>query len=72
LGKWIPFNFYPSGPQGGIIVSNYDYLTTGGASSANYPKGWIDSGSYYGGGTGSHVAYGFSVIGQLTPNTSQQ
>jgi hypothetical protein len=67
LGKWIPFNFYPSGSKGGIIVSNYDYLTTGGTSSANYPKGWIDSGSYYGDGTGSHVAYGFSVTGQLTP-----
>jgi hypothetical protein len=43
LGKWIPFNFYPSSSKGGVIVSNYDYLTTGGASSANYPKGWIDS-----------------------------
>jgi hypothetical protein len=72
LGKWIPFNFYSSGPQGGVIVSNYDYLTTGGTSSANYPHGWIDSGSYYGGGTGSHVAYGFSVTGQLTPITSPQ
>ncbi|HTC89832.1 MAG TPA: hypothetical protein VK686_16105 [Bryobacteraceae bacterium] len=71
LGNWIPFNFYPSSSKGGVIVSNYSYLTTGGASSANYPKGWIDSGSYYGGGTGSHVAYGFSVTGQLTSITSQ-
>jgi len=63
LGKWIPFNFYPSSPQGGLIISNYTYLTTGGTTIATYPKGWIDSGSY---GTGSHVAYGFSVTGQLT------
>ncbi len=62
LGKLIPFNFYPSA-NGGVIVSNYTYLTTGGTLSANYPKGWIDSGSY---GTGSHVAYGFSATGQLT------
>jgi hypothetical protein len=71
FGKWIPFNFYPSSSKGGVIVSNYDYLTTGGASSANYPKGWIDSGSSFGGGTGSHVAYGFSVTGQLTSVASQ-
>jgi hypothetical protein len=72
LGNWIPFNFYPGSPGGGVIVSNYTYLTTGGASFANYPKGWIDSGSSFGGGTGSHVAYGFSVTGQLTPIASQQ
>lgn len=71
LGKWIPFNFYPSSAKGGVIVSNYSYLTTGGTSSANYPKGWIDSGSSYGGGTGSHVAYGFSVTGQLTSIAAQ-
>jgi len=72
LGNIIPFNFYPSGP-GGVIVSNYDYLTTGGGSlgPANYPHGWIDSGSTYGGGTGSHVAYGFSVTGSLTQITAQ-
>jgi hypothetical protein len=72
LGNWIPFNFYATSAQGGVIVSNYSYLTSGGAISANYPHGWIDSGSSYGGGTGSHVAYGFSVTGQLTPITSPQ
>jgi hypothetical protein len=70
--KWIPFNFYPNSPlpaTGGAIVSNYTYLTSGGSSTspASYPHGWIDSGSTFGGGTGSHVAYGFSVTGQLTP-----
>ena len=66
LGKQIAFNFYPTS-NGGVIISNYTYLTTGGAVGGNYPKGWIDSGSYYGGGTGSHVVYGLSVTGQLTP-----
>jgi hypothetical protein len=67
-GNWIPFNFYPS-LTGGLIVSNYTYLTSGGTVSATYPHGWIDSGSFGSppNGTGSHVAYGFSVTGQLTP-----
>jgi hypothetical protein len=67
-GNWIPFNFYPSS-TGGLIVSNYTYLTSGGTVSASYPHGWVDSGSFGSppNGTGSHVAYGFSVTGQLTP-----
>lgn len=69
LGNWIPFNYYPSSSTGGLIVSNYTYLTSGGTSFGNYPHGWIDSGSIFGGGSGSHVAYGFSATGQLTPYT---
>jgi len=70
-GNLIPFNFYPT-PPGGLIVSNYTYLTNGATvgtcpAGACYPHGWIDSGSTYGGGTGSHVVYAFSVTGQLTP-----
>jgi hypothetical protein len=69
-GNLIPFNFYPSS-TGGLIVSNYTYITNGGGSlgPANYPHDWIDSGSFGSppNGTGSHVAYGFSVTGQLTP-----
>ncbi len=69
LGNLIPFNFYPS-LTGGLIVSNYTSYTNGGAGGNNYPHGWIDSGSTYQSppnGSGSHVAYGFSVTGQLTP-----
>jgi hypothetical protein len=69
-GNLIPFNFYPNW-NGGVIVSNYTYLTNGGTVSPSYPHGWIDSGSYGTppNGTGSHVAYGFSVTGQLTPTS---
>ena len=71
MGKVIPFNFYPTAPgggtngPGGVIISNYDYLTTGGTISGNYPNGWNDGGSSFASGT--HVAYGFSVTGQVTP-----
>jgi hypothetical protein len=65
----IPFNFYPTSSgwaEEGIIVSNYTSFTTGGNGSNNYPHGWIDSGSTFGGGTGSHVIYGMSATGKLT------
>jgi hypothetical protein len=60
VGKVIPFNFYPN-VTGGVIVSNYTYVTTGGGllGPGNYPNGFIDS---YG-----NPAYDFSVTGQLTP-----
>jgi hypothetical protein len=69
-GNLIPFNFYPNS-VGGVLISNYTYITNGGGAlgPANYPHGWIDSGAFGTppNGTGSHVAYGFSVTGQLTP-----
>jgi hypothetical protein len=57
VGKVIPFNFYPS-LSGGLIVSNYTYATTGGATAPNYPNAFID--------TSGSPATDFSVTGQLT------
>jgi hypothetical protein len=64
-GDIIPFNFYPYSPTtGGVIVGNYTYITNGGLSLgvANYPHGWKD-----GGYPNSHVMYGLSATGQVTP-----
>ncbi|HUN58794.1 MAG TPA: hypothetical protein VMU41_11810 [Candidatus Binataceae bacterium] len=63
VGKVIPFNFYPYSlpTTGGLIVSNYTHITTGGGSlpPGSYPNAFIDS---YG-----NPAYDYSVTGQLTP-----
>ena len=69
LGKQIPFNFYPTFPKGGLIISNYTYLTLGGNVGGSYPNAWSDSGSSYAGvpNAYSHPIYGMSVTGQLTP-----
>jgi hypothetical protein len=66
-GDIIPFNFYSLSPStsGGVIVSNYTYLTNGGTVIANYPHGWKD-----GGYPDSHVIYGMSATGQVI-NTSK-
>ncbi|HTY55843.1 MAG TPA: hypothetical protein VMB26_11605 [Candidatus Binataceae bacterium] len=62
-GDVLPFNFYPYGPatSGGVLISNYTYLTTGGTNIGSNPNGWKD-----GGYPDSHVVTGLSVSGQLT------
>jgi hypothetical protein len=75
-GDIIPFNFYPYLPlpaspypapaTGGVIVSNYTYLTTTPSGTTpvigSNPQGWKD-----GGYPDSDVISGVSATGQVTP-----